>query len=36
MLAAVDSCFGLIAPRQHKTANKQAQIPQKIQNKVET
>mgnify|MGYP001799914319 CR=1 FL=1 len=27
MLAAVDSCFGLIGPHQHGTANKQAQIP---------
>ena len=27
MLAAVDSCFGLIGPHQHGTTNKQAQIP---------
>ena len=27
MLAAVDSCFGLVGPRQHGTANKHAQIP---------
>ena len=26
MLAAVDSCFGLIGPYQHGTANKQAQF----------
>ena len=27
MFAAVDSCFGLIGPLQHGTANKQAQTP---------
>ena len=27
MLAAVDSCFGLIGPHQHGEAIKQAQIP---------
>ena len=35
ILAAVDSCFDLIGPRQHGTANKQAQIPTEIQSKVE-
>ena len=34
MLAAVDSCFGLIGPHQHGTANR-LRFPQKIQSKVE-
>ena len=28
--SAVDSCFGLVGPHQHSTANNQAQIPTSV------